>query len=168
MDIRRLVNLTKADQDEVYDRLSSNLCYLYEVNTATLVAVPILLELLRSVAVPGKLVILWIFKNSFYGVERSNRNNSLIEVKVAREIAKGLDLYIELLRHPDWKIRQSVWLLLKHVGWFPDEARSQLNHALQSFILAEKHPTVVFNIRHHLEEPDYLSNLPRRFYPDDD
>lgn len=85
-------------------------------------------------------------------------------MRVAREIVKGLDLYIELLSHPDWEIRRNVWELLKWVDKFPDEARSQLNHALQSFILAEKHPNIMSSIRRLFGESE---DLPRRFYPDE-
>ena len=143
--IRGLLSPDQAVRDRAEDKLYWSLNYDYHLGTVTPVAIPFLIELLEHDDTPDKHNILHIVANCLLlseapPKERQHRFTP-IEVETGQQITKGLDVYIRLLNHPDWKTRLSaIYLLVR--GNFPRSLRQRLKLIYEQYKTQEQHPKI--------------------------
>lgn len=144
--IRRLLDGSPEVRNEAEQILRGLLCNELIVGTATLTAIPFLLELLQSEETQDKQYILYILWESLYYTEATEEQlkrirNMALEVEIGQLIIKGLGIYIQLLEHPEWKVRRTtIGFLIR--GAFPRKDWSRINKAYEQLKKKETHPNI--------------------------
>lgn len=164
--IRRLLSGSPAERQKGWRKLSSDLCDSDVVDTATLVAIPFLLELLQSSETQDKFYIIWILHDSSQSIEATSdelrrKPNRKIEVEVGLAIAEALEIYISLLQHPEWRVRgTSINFIIK--GAFQKTERTRIYNVYQRFKKVEKHPKITQHFENwdsYIKESKLLDNM---------
>ena len=143
--IRNLLSPNKAIREKAGDNLAWALVSLGQIGTATLPAIPFLIELLEHYDTPDKHHILHILYNCLIRAEATpdemKKPRIQLEVEVGQQITKGLDVYIQHLNHPDWETRYAAILLLLE-GNFPRSVWQKQKAIYEQYKIQEQHPEI--------------------------
>lgn len=143
--IRNLLSSQAKVREEAIEELRLDICNTYIVVPATLVSVPFLIELLQSEQTADKQHILYLLKDCFDRTEATPEKlknpNIKLDVDIGQAINKGLDTYIDLLKHDDWKVRLASASLLATKS-FPKREWTRIEAIYQDFKTRETHPDV--------------------------
>ena len=143
--IRQLLSLEPAVRKKAVEDLGWDLCNTYILGTATLAAIPFLIELLEHDGIQDKHRICHLLLDCFIRSEATPEEmahpETQLEVQVGQSITKGLDIYIRHLEHPDWETRMAAALLLVE-GNFPRSEWQRLKVVYEKYKTQEKHPTI--------------------------
>ncbi len=134
--IRQLLSPSAKERDKAKWMLESLLCNEYQVGTATLAAIPFLIELLEADPVADKQNIIPILEDSLHYTEATPEDLKRLpfrqlEVQVGQAISAALDTYIQLLEYPDWEVRLASMRLLVH-GNFPKKEWQRIQAIYQN------------------------------------
>lgn len=135
--IRDLLSDSEYVRELAIENLHADLCNTYIVGTATLAAVPYLIELLQAEKTQDKhniMRLLW--EASLVSVEAKNSWKK-IEWQVSKAIADGLSIYIRLLKHQDTKVRLAA-IKLVVTGHFPISEWKRIDAVYTKFKKREK------------------------------
>ncbi|MBA4492842.1 HEAT repeat domain-containing protein [Paenactinomyces guangxiensis] len=159
--IRDLTSLDDKVRHGAWISLYSSIYYNLEVCEATALAVPFLLELIESEAVPERDKILnylvdlanatWYFEQEweeseleeeYYGTEiKLNKEKNWVE-ETRLAVKKGIPIYRKMLTHSNPKIRSAAAYVLGNIGTQTEEVLKQLRGLLHT----EQEPLVKASI----------------------
>ncbi|GAB5491206.1 MAG: hypothetical protein Phog2KO_14210 [Phototrophicaceae bacterium] len=146
--IRGLLSPSKKIRWNSMTSLSYSICNEHILGTATLATIPFLVEILRDENIQDKHNILYLIHDCYSDYDKNIIDNitkqpmrKQLKIKITKAILDGMDIYLYLLNHDDWKVRLAV---IDFIGRsiFPQHMRKQIEKHYQEFKSKETHPEI--------------------------